>query len=453
MTNKISLKPLCVIRAPIATRSGYGDMARDIARHMISYGEYDVKIHSVPWGDCPTNALDPDNPMDKILIDRVITETVGRKPDVFICISVPSEFMALGIYNIGITAGIESTLPSIPWVEGCNRMDTVWFISTFSKHTFENITYTQKDQSGVTHKTIKLEVPVDVLPNCVNTKIFRKIDYEYELSPTVKSALEAIPEQFNFLFVGHWMQGDMGEDRKNVGLLIKIFFETFRMIKGKQPGLILKVSSAGFSILDQEEIKKKIAMIRSSVTLGEGEVMPNVYLLHGDLTEKEMNSLYNHPKVKAHVSFTKGEGFGRPLLEASLTDKPIIASGWSGQLDFLDPETSTLVGGTMTPIHPSAQVNDILIKDAQWFSVDIQQAANAMYGCFVDYSSFKKRAAPLRKQNRSKFNYDVIEKTMHELLKKYLPPVRIQMELKLPTLRKLAPPVEEPTPATTEVIV
>ena len=66
--------------------------------------------------------------------------------------------------------------------------------------------------------------------------------------------------------------------------------------------------------------------------------MPNVYLLHGDLTDKELNSLYNHNKVKVHITFTKGEGFGRPLLEASLTGKPIIAPGWSGHMDFLNSE-------------------------------------------------------------------------------------------------------------------
>ena len=42
---------------------------------------------------------------------------------------------------------------------------------------------------------------------------------------------------------------------------------------------------------------------------------PNIYLVHGDFTDDEMNQLYNHPKVKVHVSFTHGEGFGRPLLE------------------------------------------------------------------------------------------------------------------------------------------
>jgi glycosyltransferase involved in cell wall biosynthesis len=434
---KISMKPLCVIRAPVATRSGYGDMARDIARHMIAFGEYDVKIHSTTWGDCPMNALDPDNVMDKIILDRVIHEQLARQPDLFIVISVPSEFNKVGKFNIGITAGIETTLPPLSWIEGCNRMDTVWFISEFSKHTFENVAYNQTGPGGQVLRSVKVTVPMEVLPNCVNTKIFRKLDNESDLEPTIKETLKGVPEAFNFLFVGHWMQGNLGEDRKNVGLLIKIFLETFKMVTDKQPGLILKTSSSGFSIVDQGEILKKISMIRNTVDLEPGQTMPKVYLLHGELTESEMNSLYNHPKIKAHVSFTKGEGFGRPLLEASLTDKPIIASGWSGQLDFLDPETSTLIGGEMRKLDPSAVVPDVLLPDAQWFAVDIQQAANAMYGCFVDYPTFKKRMAPLRKKNRSKFNYDAVQTIMHGLLKKHLPPIVAPVELKLPTLRKV----------------
>ena len=54
-----------------------------------------------------------------------------------------------------------------------------------------------------------------------------------------------------------------------------------------------------------------------------GSNFPNIYILDGDFTNEEMNSIYNHPQVKAHVSFTHGEGFGRPLLEACISGKPL----------------------------------------------------------------------------------------------------------------------------------
>jgi hypothetical protein len=125
-------------------------------------------------------------------------------------------------------------------------------------------------------------------------------------------------------------------------MLVKTFLETFKNQK-KQPALILKTSGATPCILDREDILSKVKQIRGTV---EGKT-PKVYVLHGDLEDDEMNGLYNHPKVKAHVSFTHGEGFGRPLLEATFSEKPLITSSWSGHVDFLDPKLSVLLGGEM----------------------------------------------------------------------------------------------------------
>jgi hypothetical protein len=109
-----------------------------------------------------------------------------------------------------------------------------------------------------------------------------------------------------------------------MGYTIKSFLETFKnKPKGKRPALILKVQAgSGTSIMDREELLNRIDAIRKTV---KGD-LPNIYLLHGEMSDAEMNELYNHGKVKAMISLTKGEGFGRPLLEFSLVNKPIIAS-------------------------------------------------------------------------------------------------------------------------------
>ena len=240
------------------------------------------------------------------------------------------------------------------------------------------------------------------------------------------------------MFVGHWLRGDFGEDRKNVPFLIKIFLETFKQVPDKEkPALILKTSSAGFSILDREEILNKINQVKNSVSLAAGQTLPNIYLLHGELTDKEMNSLYNHPKVMAHVSFTKGEGFGRPLLEASVSGKPVIASGWSGQLDFLDQSNSVLVGGELKPIHESSVWDGVLIKESTWFAPDMNQSANALYAVFKNYSQFKKRANMLARENSKKFSYQTIQKKTWELLDQYVPKFSVETKLVLPTLKKI----------------
>jgi len=430
-------KPVCVVRAPCATRSGYGDMSRDIIRHIIEYGKFDVKVHSVNWGDTPMNALDETDPKDKMILDRILKENLTRQPELFISITVPNEFQPIGKYNIGITAGIETTVAAAPWIEGCNKMDVVFTISEHSKNVLQNSKYGYQLPNGG-QGTLEVNKVVEVLHNCIDTAIFgRKAPVDAGLT----NVLDNLSESFAFLFVGHWLRGDFGEDRKNVALLVKLFMETFKQINNKpKPALILKTSSAGFSILDREELLTKIQQIKNSVTLEGSQTLPNVYILHGELTETEMNTLYNHPKIKAHISLTKGEGFGRPLLEASVSGKPVIASGWSGHLDFLSTEGAVLIGGELKNVHDSSVWENVIIKESSWFSPDPQQAVNAMAAVFMDYAQFKNNAYYLAERNRKNFSYATIQKKTWELLDKYVPEFPKQVPLKLPSLKKIELP-------------
>lgn len=433
----IETKPLCVVRAPCATRSGYGDMSRDIIRHIIEYDKFDVKIISVNWGETPMNALDEKNPKDKMILDRILTGPLTRQPELFVTITIPSEFERIGKYNIGITAGIETSIASAQWVDACNKMDLVLTISEHSKNVLVASQFGKRGPNGEDLGSLQLERPIEVLHNCIDQAIFKRLEYESDVQKTVKEVLANIPEKFCYLFVGHWLRGDFGEDRKNVGLLVRIFLETFKQTKAAQPALILKTSGGNFSILDKREIIKKIEQIKSTVQLEAGQTLPNIYILHGELTDDEMNSLYNHPKVKAHVSFTKGEGFGRPLLEASISGKPVIASGWSGHMDFLNAEDAVLVGGELKQIHPSSVWENILIPESSWFQPDIQQAANALAAVFMDYEVFHKKAKKLGKENSKRFSYKVIQQRTWELLDKYVPEFPKQVPIKLPTLKKV----------------
>lgn len=436
----IETKPLCVVRAPCATRSGYGDMSRDIIRHLIEYDKFDVQVISVNWGETPMNALDENNPKDKMILDRIISLPLTKQPELFVTITIPTEFEIIGKYNIGITAGIETTIAAAQWVEACNKMDVVFTISEHSKNVFHASKYGRKGNGGQDLGTLEVLKPVEVLHNCIDQAIFNKVEYESDIESSVREVLTDIPEKFCYLFVGHWLRGEFGEDRKNVAFLVKIFLETFKQTKGAPPALILKTSGGSFSILDKKEIIKKVNDIRKSVKLEEGQTMPNVYVLHGELTDSEMNSLYNHPKVKAHVSLTKGEGFGRPLLEASVSGKPIIASGWSGHMDFLNAEDAVLVGGELKPVHPSSVWDGVIIKESSWFAPDPQQSANAMAAVFMNYETFHKKAKKLGKENFKKFSYKAIQKRTWELLDKYVPEFPKQVAITLPKLKKVELP-------------
>ena len=425
------MKPLVFISCPIDTHSGYGARSRDIAKTLIKSEKYDVKILPQRWGNTPFGFLKPDNPDHKLMLDCLwINPQRPRQPDVWIQITVPNEFQAIGKFNIGITAGIETTICAAPWIEGINRMNLTFVSSEHAKNVFLNSMFEEKDNQDRVVRSIRVEKPIEVLFEGVDTNIFKKLDaFNGEVNDTLE---DLIKEDFNFLFVGHWLQGEMGQDRKDVGMLIRTFLETFKDKKQK-PGLVLKISSGNYSIMDRDEILDRIRRIEESI----GNDLPSIYLLHGELSDDEMNELYNHSKIKASVSFTKGEGYGRPLLEATIAGKPIIASNYSGHLDFLDSELSILLPGEIKQIHPSSVVQDMLIPESGWFTVDYKKAAEILEDVYKNYKKYTDGAKKQAYRSRTEFSLDKMsEKLLNTLEEKIPKPV----QLKLPTLKKIELP-------------
>ena len=193
-------------------------------------------------------------------------------------------------------------------------------------------------------------------------RLFEGVNIEIFNSDTKGTdILESVDTDFNFLYVGHWLQGDLGHDRKDTGMMIKTFCTVFKSLpKNQQPGLILKTSSAGFSVMDREEISKKI----KDITKEFGDKCPPIHLVFGDLSESELNSLYHSKKVNAMIMFTKGEGYGRPLAEFATTGKPIIVSDWSGYKDFLPNENTVYLEGELKNVHETAS-NKFLLKSSR----------------------------------------------------------------------------------------
>jgi glycosyltransferase involved in cell wall biosynthesis len=425
------MKPLVVISCPADTFSGYGARSRDIALPLIKSGKYDVKILPQRWGSTPWGFLNNENPDHKLIKDCFLSNNqLPKQPDVWIQITVPNEFQTVGKYNIGITAGIETTVCAAPWIEGLNRMSLNLVSSEHAKKVFQESRFEKRNsQTQQVEGVIQLTAPVEVLFEGANLDIYKKLD---KVDGEIGTILDSIKEEFNYLFVGHWLQGEIGQDRKDVGMMIKTFLETFRN-KKQRPGLILKTSSATSSVMDREEMLSKIRAIQSQVT---GD-LPNVYLLHGELLDEEMNNLYNHPKVKAFVSFTKGEGYGRPLLEASISAKPVIASGYSGHVDFLDPEMSVLLPGQITQIHPSAVVNDMLIAESGWFTIDYSAAAKALEEVYKNYKKWSEGAKRQAYRSRTEFSLEKMATKLLDMLDAKVPK---PVEFKLPQLKKIELP-------------
>ena len=401
-------KPTLVFQSPCFTRSGYGDHSRDLLKSLRKMDKYDIKIIPLRWGNTPQNNVDGESDFGRWMLERVITE-VSDKPDVFIQVSVANEFSAKGGYNIGITAGVETTICPKDFIDGCNNMDLIIVPSNFTRQNIGGTVYQQKDQA--TEQIvgeIKVTKPIEVLFEGVDTEIFSK--------GSGKDVLANVKEDFNFLIVGHWLKGELGQDRKDIGMAIKTFATVFQYLpKDKRPGLIVKTSHAGFSVIDREATREKLEGVLKPL----GDKCPSVYLIHGDMEETDMSNLYHHPKVKAMISFAKGEGYGRPMAEFTLTGKPIIASGWSGQLDFLPPEHSVLLEGSLTPVHESA-ADQFCMKEAQWFSVNYSNAANKIYDVYKNYDTYLKKSEGLRTNTLNNFTLDKMNNRFTQMLEHYV---------------------------------
>jgi len=423
------MKPVCVVSCPIDTFSGYGARSRDFVKSLIKLKEeeWDIKIMPQRWGECPWNYLSPNDPLRQRFISQL-----QNKPDIWVQITVPNEFQSVGNFNIGVSAGIETTIYPGEFIEGSNRMDLNLVSSNHSKQIALATQFEKRDKN--TQQVVgilKCEKPIEVL--------FEGLDLsKYNKNPQNSGLLKNIKEDFCFLYTGHWLPGAFGEDRKNTGLMLKTFLETFSGTGKKKPALILKTNHVNYSLLDREEILKRINVIKDQVS---GK-LPNIYLLHGEMTDDEMNQLNNDNKVKAFVSFTKGEGYGRPLAEAAITGKPVITTNWSGHTDFIHPDYNVLIGGELKNVHESA-ANQFLLKDSQWFNINTDIASRAMKDVFKNYKQYWEKSRKQTQYLKDNWSFD----KMTEKLNSFLPKVEAapQMQtLKLPKLKKSEAKTELP---------
>jgi glycosyltransferase involved in cell wall biosynthesis len=370
-------------------------------------------------GNTPWGFLDKDDPLKKRFINGQI-----NKPDIWVQITIPSEFQRVGSFNIGVTAGIEATIPPADFIQGMNNMDLNLVSSQFTKDTFLQARFNKNDQNGKIIEEIALNKPIEIMFEGLDTGVYFK-------EPGKSGLLDNIDESFCFLFTGHWLPGNFGEDRKNVATMVETFLKTFKS-KGTKPALLLKTNKIDYSLLDKEEILRHIRDIRNK--FNNKDILPNIYILHGEFTNEELNRINNDPKIKAFISFTKGEGFGRPLLEQAITGKPVITTNWSGHTDFIRPEYNVLLGGELKNIHKSA-ANQWLIKEAQWFNVNTEIASKAMKDVYKKYKKYIENSRKQTKFLKENFSQD----KMTEVLKGYMDKINVAVNvpLQLPKLKKI----------------
>ena len=250
------MKPKLVISCPATSRSGYGDHARDIIRSLIKMGKFEISVIDQRWGQCPRTELTEGDDIHSLIVPP--GTQINEQPDVWIQVTVANEFVKMGKYNIGITAGIETDRCSPEFLQGCNNMDLVIVPSEFSKKVLENTSYNGKDQQG-NEATLKLTSQVEVVLEGLDIDVFKKTS---EKEPVIEELMSSVNSDYCFLFVGHWLQGELGHDRKDIGTMIRVFNETFKnKSKKNQPALILKTGMAGFSRVDEHQLRRRVLSI------------------------------------------------------------------------------------------------------------------------------------------------------------------------------------------------
>ena len=439
------MKRSVVMIAPFNTRSGYGDHARSIYYSIMDRDDLDIKCLDVKWGNTPRNHLRPEVSRHKKLLDSFVTQDqIKGQPDVLMDIRIPNEFSTGAKINIGITAGVETDVVSPEFLEGMNKMNLNIVPSKFTAYTFNKCTYDkmQDTPNGQKQKIgeIKNERPIHVLFEGVDTDIYCP-KQKHELEKGLYRELDdLIKEEFAYLHVGQWGNAGFGEDRKNIGVMIKSFLKAFANISNA-PALVLKTNGANFSILDRADIKKKIQSVKD---MFDGVKLPNIYLIHGDFTIQEMSTLYNHPKIGAFITCTHGEGFGRPMLEASCCDLPVIATKWSGHLDFLTDSESMLMDGFLKEVPKSALWKPIIVEPSKWFNVNEADVVRKIRTFHKKRRLIQKKASRLGKRNRREFSLKAMADKFNGIINDVLKEVPQAVSLNLPKLKKVGGDSSQP---------
>lgn len=377
-----------LVSGPILSRSGYGEMARFALRALReNQDKFDIYVNLINWGQ--TGFLFEQNEeYEWIKFLRMKSEQFfqqGGTVDISLQITIPNEWKRMAPVNIGYTAGIETNIISPAWLDPSNQMDKIIVISEHAKSSFIHTVF-----GDANNNQYKVNTPLEVVhfPFKEIGGVGLDIDFSTE---------------FNFLCVNQW------GPRKNIETLLEAFIDEFR---DENVGLILKTNAANDSIIDKNQIDAKLNFISQI----KGPRKCKIYLIHGHLTDEEMSSLYRHPKIKAFVTATHGEGFGFPIFEAASHSLPVIATDWSGHLDFLsmineqgkEKKMFAKVDFEMKQIEPQHVWPGVMEAQAGWAFPLQSSLRERMREVYKDLPRFQSWAKKLAQYNKEKFNQKAI---------------------------------------------
>lgn len=388
------------MRGPALSRSGYGEHTRFALRALRANPDlYDIYLIPVGWGK--TGWIFDDDEERK-WIDEVINKTAvyqhsGGQYDISLQVTIPGEWEKLAPINVGATAGTETNKISPEWVRRSNLMDKIIVISDHTKSAFDKSAYEAQDtQTGATIPNYRCLTPVEVVNYPVKEVEPEQLQLELEYG-------------FNFLVVAQWGV------RKNIENTISWFMEEFQ---NDEVGLVLKLNTMNNCIMDRNLTINKLHELVLSKKQNK-DIKCKIYLLHGDLTEGQMTSLYQNDKIKALINLAHGEGFGLPIFEAVYNGLPVISPAWGGQVDFLyapkkdkkkpnkEPRMRpffAMVDYVLKPIQPEAVWADVLIQDSMWCFPHKGSYKNKLRSVYKEHGRYRKQAKELKRYIEEKLS-------------------------------------------------
>lgn len=381
-----------LLRAPVLTQSGYGVHSRQVARWLLSCKNVDLKVEVLPWGDTPwildRKAYDG---LVGELMKRVTTPDKHPKFDVSVQLQLPNEWNPnLGVYNVGITAGVETDRCNPAWIEACNRMTKVIVPSSHVAACLTN--------------TGQVNAPLQVVAE----------SYADAIASDAKDAeLPQFSTPFNFLVFGQLTGDNPFTDRKNTFFTLKWLIEEFH--GDPSVGIVLKTNFGRNTLIDKNKVMSVVRGIIGEVR--KDKEFPKVHVLHGDMSDHEVASVYRHPQIKALVAGTRGEGFGLPILEAAASGLPIIATGWSGHTDYLSHGKYIKLEYNIEDVHKARVDGNIFVPGSRWACPTEQDFRKKVRKFYKSADVPQRWAAELMPKIRELYSHEAISRAYSEVLK------------------------------------
>lgn len=370
--------PLGIVwRGPVWDPSGYADESRSFIKALAA-GDRALAVEDIHWAkaECELPAI------EKTLLKSLLN---ARRPHstatITNCICTLAAPVAGTSLNILRTTFETDRLPA-GWLDCLLAYDEIWVISQHNYRAFV--------RSWVPPERLR------VVPSCFDETIFRPDGETIDLP-------EPLRGRFVFLSVFDW------DYRKGWDLLMRAYVETFSIDEGA--GLLLKITRNHGHTLEEVQLQIDDVLQGAGATL---DSRPDIYVWDEVLSGSEVAALYR--SVDAFVLPTRGEGWGRPYMEAMASGLPCIGTGASGNVDFMTQENSFLIPARDAEVLEETAHGRQTYAGHRWFEPDLAALRTQMRFVFDNQDEARRRGALASCEVRQRFGLAAGRQAMEQAL-------------------------------------